>query len=192
MSAHHRRAPGASTVASPEAVAADALPAAHGPTHHAPAPSEDGRVALPFGLIAERLRALLLERSDLSHVDAVVAIARGGVVAGALVAYHLQVPLHIVRLRYRDDTNVPLAASPRLLGEVPDVGGLHVLVVDDVSVSGATLRAIRATLDAAASTTLVLKGRPGAADHVVFDDVPSCVRWPWALEPDEDRGVSSG
>ncbi len=176
----------------PEAAAANALPATGGPTHPAPEPGEDGRVALPFALIAERLRALLVERNDLSRVDAVVAVARGGVVAGALVAYHLRVPLHVVRLQYRDDTNVPLAASPTLLGDVPDVGGLHVLVVDDVSVSGATLRAICAALDAAGSTTLVLKGRPGAADLVVFDDVPSCVRWPWGPVSGESEAVSSG
>jgi len=176
----------------PDTAAVDAIHPASGTTHAAPAPGEDGRVALPFTSIAERLRALLVERRDLSRVDAVVAVARGGVVAGALVAYHLQVPLHVVRLQYRDDTNVPLAASPTLLGDVPDVAGLHVLVVDDVSVSGATLRAICAALDAAASTTLVLKGRPGAADLVVFDDVPSCVRWPWGPVPGESGGASSG
>ena len=148
-------------------------------------------MVLPFDLIASRLRSLL-ERSDLAHVHAVVAVARGGVVAGTLVAYHLQVPLRVVRLHYRDDAHVPLAAAPKLLGDVPDMRGLHVLVVDDVSVSGATLRAICTTLDAATTTTLVLKGRPGAADLVVFDDVPSCVRWPWGLEALEHRDRSSG
>lgn len=171
-------------------LAPDAAPAVRGP-NSIPAPASDGTVVLSFELIASRLRALL-EGSDLAHVDAVVAVARGGVVAGALVAYHLQVPLRVVRLRYRDDANVPLAAAPGLLGDVPDVRGLHVLVVDDVSVSGATLRAICTALDAAATTTLVLKGRPGAADLVVFDDVPSCVRWPWGLEAIEDRDPSSG
>ena len=87
---------------------------------------------------------------------------------------------------------MPLAADPRLLGDVPDVRGRHVLIVDDVSVSGATLRTIRAALAPAGSTTLVLKGRPGAADLVVFDDVPSCVRWPWGLEQTGTRDATSG
>ena len=167
----------------------DAAPAGRGFTA-TPAAASDGKVALSFEMIASRLRTLL-ERSDLAHVDAVVAVARGGVVAGALVAYHLRLPLWVVRLRYRDDANVPLEAGPRLLGDVPDVRGLHVLIVDDVSVSGATLRTIRAALDPSASTTLVLKGRPGAADLVVFDDLPSCVRWPWGPEQMGARDATS-
>jgi uncharacterized protein len=139
------------------------------------------KVALTFETIALRLRRLL-DAVDLRHVDAVVAVARGGVVAGALVAYHLRLPLHVVRSRFRDDLNAPLDEAPQLLGAVPDLTGRHVLVVDDVSVTGATLRAVASALGAAGTTTLVLKGRPEAADHVVFDDVPSCVSWPWGVE----------
>ena len=164
------------------AAAARAVPEGLATTHQ-PVPSQDGRVALAFHSIASRLRTLL-DQSDLADVDAVVAIARGGVVGGALAAYHLQLPMHVVQIRYRDDANVPLEAAPTVLGGGPDVRASHVLVVDDVCVSGATLRAACEALGPVASTTLVLKGRPGAADLVVFDDVTSCVRWPWGLEPD--------
>jgi hypoxanthine phosphoribosyltransferase len=139
------------------------------------------KVVLTFETIASRLRRLL-DATDLRHVDEVVAVARGGVVAGALVAYHLRRPLHVVRSRFRDDANVPLDEVPHVTAEPLDLRGRHVLVVDDVSVTGATLRAVAAALGAEGTTTLVLKGRPGAADHVVFDDVPSCVVWPWAVD----------
>ncbi|CAN5624190.1 hypothetical protein BH23DEI1_BH23DEI1_05570 [soil metagenome] len=139
------------------------------------------KVLLTFHAIAARLRHLL-DTNDLRHVDDVVAVARGGVVAGALVAYHLGLPLHVVRSRFRDDGNAPMATAPTVAAQSPDLTGHHVLVVDDVSVTGATLRAVAEVLGAAGTTTLVLKGRPGSADHVVFDDVPSCVAWPWEVE----------
>lgn len=137
----------------------------------------DTRVLMPFGRVAQRLRERL-SRADLGRIDAVVALARGGIVPGALAAFELGVPLRVLRLRFRDDANAPLTESPVVDEVVPDVRGQRVLIVDDVSVSGATLRAAREALHAEA-VTLVVKGRGDAADVVLFDDVPSCVVWPW-------------
>jgi len=66
------------------------------------------------------------------------------------------------------------------VGAVPDVRGQRIVLVDDVAVSGATLRRARELLGAAQVVTVAFKGRPGAADVVLFPDVPTCVRWPWA------------
>lgn len=133
---------------------------------------------LPFERIAERLR--VADLPDPSEVDAVIAVGRGGAVPGALVAYRLGKPLRLLRLSFRDDANAPLAAAPEPLGEVPDVRGLRIVLVDDVSVSGATLRRARELLGAARVVTVAFKGRADAADVVLFPDVPTCVRWPWA------------
>jgi uncharacterized protein len=135
------------------------------------------RVPMPFERVARRLRERVSDEA-LGRIDAVVALARGGVVPGALAAYELGVPLRVLRMRFRDDANAPLGSAPRVVDAIPDVRGLRVLIVDDVSVSGATLRAARSALDTEA-VTLVVKGAPGAADIVLFDDVPSCVVWPW-------------
>lgn len=132
---------------------------------------------LTFERIAERVRTADLPPAD--EVDAVVAVARGGTVPGALIAYRLERPLRLLRLSFRDDTNAPTNPEPRPVGGVPDVRGQRIVLVDDVSVSGATLRAARELLGAARTTTVAFKGRPGAADVVLFPDVPSCVRWPW-------------
>ena len=132
---------------------------------------------LPLRRIAERLRAADLP--DPADVDAVVAVARGGVTPAALVAYELDAPLRRLALNYRDDANVPRYDAPTPQADVPDVAGLRVVLVDDVSVSGATLRRAAELLNAAHVTTVAFKGRPGAADVVLFPDVPDCVRWPW-------------
>jgi gluconokinase len=135
-------------------------------------------VDLTFERIAERVRAADLPPRD--EVDVVVAVARGGAVPGALIAYRLERPLRLLRLAFRDDANRPEREAPTPVGPVPDVRGLRVVLVDDVSVTGGTLRRAAELLGAARVTTVAFKGAPGAADVVLFPDVPSCVRWPWA------------
>ena len=140
---------------------------------------------LTFARIVERLRTADLPPRD--QVDAVVAVARGGTVPGALVAYRLEKPLRLLRLSFRDDANAPQATAPVPVGEVPDVRDQRIVLVDDVSVSGATLRRARDLLGAAHVVTVAFKGRTGAADVVLFPDVPTCVRWPWAEDvPDPE------
>ena len=137
------------------------------------------RQALTFEAIGERLRDAL-RTHPLGELAAVVALARGGVVLGALAAYELRLPLRVLRLRYRDDANRPLTTNPSAVGPLPEVRGQRVLLVDDVSVSGASLRTARSLLGCS-GPTLVAKGRPGAADLVLFDDIPTCVDWPWQI-----------
>lgn len=133
------------------------------------------KVTLTFEEISARLHA-----APLPQVDVVVGIARGGLVPASLVAHQLRVPLTVMRVNYRDDENKPRAGMPKLL-QPPgvDVTGKRVLLVDDVAVSGATLRFAAGLLTGADHiTTLTLKGK---ADLVLFPEVSSCVNWPWSL-----------
>jgi hypoxanthine phosphoribosyltransferase len=130
---------------------------------------------LSFDEISQRLRTFALP-----EVDVVVGVLRGGRVPAMLVAHQLGVPLRFIRVSHRDDANVPLRDEPDQRGTVPEVAG-RVLLVDDVSVTGKSLQVAAAALPVGTViTTLVLKGRREAADLVVFDDIPECVRWPWA------------
>ena len=136
--------------------------------------TQTNKIPLEFAEISRRLRGL-----PLPAVDAVVGIGRGGVVPASMVAHQLGVPLHVLRVNYRDDNNKPRSSVPRLLEAFNfDFAGLHVLVVDDVSVTGATLNAARNVLVGASITTLVCKGK---ADFVLFPEVTSCVIWPWSM-----------
>ncbi len=130
-------------------------------------------VPLSFIEISDRLR-----KTELPETDLVVGIGSGGVVAAALVAFHLRTELHTITLNYRDENNTPRYEAPIVLQSLfPDtIAGKRVLLVDDVSVTGKTLEAARKLLQGATVTTLTLKGK---ADIVLFPDVQDCVMWPW-------------
>jgi uncharacterized protein len=142
-------------------------------------------VKLELPDIARKLKQL-----NLPKVDAVIGIATGGVAFATMVAFWLEKPLHIIHLNYRDDTNQPRYVKPTLLKAftvdaitftpdaitfTPDTAP-HILLVDDVSVSGATLEAAKHLLPNVGVTTLVIKGK---ADFVLYPEVGSCILLPW-------------
>lgn len=134
------------------------------------------KVALSFTDITRRLKA-----AALPEVDLVVGIARGGIVPASLAAFHLDKPLQVMRVQYRDDANQPLCDAPCVLAlpSLPD-RRLRILLVDDVCVSGVTMQAARAALAGHEITTLVCKGQ---GDFVLFAEIRECVAWPWNIEP---------
>jgi hypoxanthine phosphoribosyltransferase len=132
------------------------------------------KVSLEFSEISRRLHALVLP-----VFDVVVGIARGGLLPASLVAHQLELPLFLMQFNYRDDDNKPRRTVPELLKPLEfDPSGQRVLLVDDVSVSGATFNVARELLSGASITTLACKGK---ADFVLFPEVAACVNWPWSL-----------
>lgn len=109
--------------------------------------------------------------------DLVVAVGRGGILPGYLAARFLEVPLETVVVRFRDETHMQIYPEPRV--EKPlsvDVAGKRVLVTDDVSNSGATLRKAIELLEGAEVTTLVISGN---ADISLYGPHDRCICWPW-------------
>jgi hypoxanthine phosphoribosyltransferase len=130
--------------------------------------------------VEQRLRAL-----PLPDVEAVVAIERGGLAPAQIAASILQRSLFKLRVSYRDDSNEPMFEEPRLVArsQIPCASGADVLLVDDVSVTGATMERARRELSSLTVTTLVLKG---SADHVAFPEIQGCVAWPWSPDGTPD------
>jgi hypoxanthine phosphoribosyltransferase len=135
--------------------------------------SPDARPSVSLESVEQRIRAL-----PLPDVDAVVAVERGGQAPAEIAASILSRPLGRLRLSFRDDHNTPLYREPRVVAqsEIPCAAGGHILLVDDVSVTGATLRRAAEELASYTISTLVLKGD---ADLVAFPELETCVTWPW-------------
>ena len=129
---------------------------------------------LPFEDIVRRLS----EWRFPPGIDGVLGIANGGVVPAALVAQKLGVGMRVIALNYRDDTNEPRFAEPRLVSGIPDLGRWRrVLLVDDVYVSGKSWHAARALLPAEIEVLpFVFKGK---TEFALIRDVDGCVQWPW-------------
>jgi uncharacterized protein len=140
--------------------------------------SAETKVRLELPDIARKLKGLTLP-----DVDAVIGIATGGVAFATMVAFWLEKPLHIIHLNYRDEYNKPRHSQPTLLKPFvidaensPDALARHVLLVDDVSVTGATLETAKRLLPDFQITSLVIKGK---ADFALYPEVRSCILLPW-------------
>ena len=134
----------------------------------------DEQLTLTFADIIQRLHAL-----DLPPVDHVVGVATGGIVPASLIAHQLHKPLSLIHINFRAPDKPPQRPQPALLAADLPAAPCRILLVDDVSVSGATLATARRALPGYAIITLVLKGQ---ADYVLFPDVGACVNWPWKIE----------
>ncbi len=133
------------------------------------------KVQLSFVDISQRLKQL-----ELPEIDWIVGIGSGGIVPASLLAHQLSKPLSLLTINYRAENNVPQHDTPKLLSVapvLPETG--HILLVDDVSISGQTMALAKSLLHQPDIVTLVLKG---SADYVVFPEISSCVHWPWKNE----------
>ena len=110
--------------------------------------------------------------------DLIVGISRGGVVPAAMISSYLKLPLEIIKLNFRDDSQAPKYVAPKLVDPIDfDFENKRVLLVDDRSNSGATLETAKKLLSKAESVkTLVING---TADYSLFEE--DCFRMPWEI-----------
>ncbi len=135
----------------------------------------EDKIGLDFTTISRALKAF-----PFPQVDHVVGIATGGIVPASLIAHQLNRPLSLIEINYRARDNSPRYPRPVLLSWQPlPVGGLRILLVDEVSVTGKTMEFAKTFFKEHNVITFALKGK---ADYVLFPEIASCVNWPWKLE----------
>jgi adenine/guanine phosphoribosyltransferase-like PRPP-binding protein len=121
-----------------------------------------------------------LHRIDLPEIDLILGIASGGIVPASILAYKQQKPMQLIHINYRDVNNKPQFKQPQLM-EKFHIEPMYrrILIVDDVSVTGSTLRSVKELLENHQVWTFTLKGK---ADFVLFPEISSCVAWPWKFK----------
>jgi hypoxanthine phosphoribosyltransferase len=115
-----------------------------------------------------------INKTEFGEYDLIVAIARGGLIPAALVSKKLDLDVKIMKIKYKDEDKRPIYEKPKIEYK-PELEGLRILLVDDVSKTGKTLETAKKALKGNIIETLVLNG---AADISLFN-FDKCINWPW-------------
>jgi uncharacterized integral membrane protein (TIGR00697 family) len=108
---------------------------------------------------------LKVRKIDFDTVDLVVAVGKGGLVPGALIANLLHKKFSVIWLNYRDDKHIPQYEQPRLVNEIEfEYSNKSILLVDDVSRTGATLKKAKEILNTKVKTCVI----NGKADYSLY------------------------
>ena len=130
------------------------------------------KIALSMDEIMDRLKSF-----SFPDVDLVVGITSGATFPARKIADLLNLPIHYIHINFRFPDNTPKYSEPQLI-KLEDIPSHYtrLLLVDDVSVTGKTLKCAVENLKNFSVTTFVLKGK---ADYVLFPEIDTCVDWPW-------------
>lgn len=122
-----------------------------------------------------------IKKLKIAPFDLVIGIGKGGIVPACLIANKIGCDLKIIQINYRDQDNIPKYRHPKIINKFSIPQRVKtILIVDDVAVSGKTLKLVKKVLGDCRSKTLTLIGN---ADYVVFPKIKSCVKWPWENSP---------
>ncbi len=133
------------------------------------------RVTLSMDEIMDRLQSF-----SFPEVDIVVGITSGATYPAEIIADMLNLPVFYIHINFRLSDNTPIYENPQLIKmDVIPSQYARLLLVDDVSVSGKTLKCAVENLQNFTVYTFVLKGK---ADYVLFPEINTCVDWPWKTE----------
>ena len=106
-------------------------------TRSNPIPVE--HLALDWEMFGELCRALALKVARDFEPELVIGVVRAGVIPAAIVASILRVDFHAMRISHSDGDEV--RERPSILSAAPrEARGRRVLIVDEITTSGDTLR----------------------------------------------------
>lgn len=154
-----------------------------------------GNMDLSWELFGELCRAVALRVASDYRPDLVVGIATAGVIPAATVAAMLDCDFESMKISRRDGDS--LHGTPRVLSATPvSCRGRRVLIVDEITTSGDTLRLALAAVrevgpaDVRTATSFV---RPGGYRPNYFAlETDQLVVYPWDRQVVADGGLVTG
>jgi xanthine phosphoribosyltransferase len=160
-------------------------------------PSEPRRFPVSWDQLHRDCRALAWRLSELGSFDALVSIARGGLVPAAIVARELSIRvIETVSIEsYHDDRPT---GDPRILKAVApaflEEEGTGLLVVDDLVDTGGTVRVMRRLLPKAHFAAVYAKplGRPLVDTFITEVSQHTWIDFPWDLGLAFQRPIAAG
>lgn len=165
---------------------------------HAPSPTGglSGRFELSWELFGELCRAVAVKVAQEYRPELVIGIATAGVVPAATVATMLQCDFEAMKVTRREDGRLT-HSYPRVLSPTPvSARGRRVLIVDEITTSGDTLRlalaAVREVGPAAVRTATSFV-RPGGyrPDYHALE-TGALIVFPWDKQVVEGGGLVPG
>lgn len=147
------------------------------------APAANSAFELSWELFGELCRVLALRVSQEYHPEVVVGLSTAGVLPAATVAMILGADFHTLRISRRDRGAV-VRPMPQVLSPTPvAVRGKRVLIVDEITTSGDTLRLALAAVrevgpaDVRTATSFIRPGGYRPDFHALETD--ALVVFPW-------------
>jgi uncharacterized protein len=156
-------------------------------------PSPNEYLDLSWEMFGELSRALALKVARDYDPDLVIGIARAGALPGAVIATILDVDFHSLKISRQGDDEA-VREHPEIMSAAPrEAAGRRVLIVDEVTTSGATLRlalaAVRNVQAAEVRTATSFARRRGYQPDYFALQTDAEVILPWdhhVLDDDDD------
>ena len=159
--------------------------------HPSPAVGATGTLELSWELFGELCRALAVRVSQEYRPELVIGLATAGVMPAATVATMLQADFEAMKVTRRERGQV-VHAYPRVLSPTPvSARGRRVLIVDEVTTSGDTLRLALAAVrevgpaQVRTATSFVRPGGYRPDFHAMETD--ALIVFPWDRQVIEDQ-----
>ncbi len=119
----------------------------------------------------------LLNEIQFEDFDLIVAIGSGGIIPAAFIQRKLNIPMRIININYRDPSHKPKYDDAILLEEKEfPMKNKKILLVDDVSRTGKTLKKAKEYLKHNIIKTFTINGE---GDYSFYNQ-EECLLMPWA------------
>jgi uncharacterized protein len=137
-------------------------------------------------LFGELCRALAVRVSRDFHPEVVVGVARAGVIPAAIIASLLRVDFHAITISRREGAE-RVRARPEVFSQAPrGIQGRRVLLVDEITTSGDTLRlgvaALRDVGPAEVRTATTFARPRGHRPDYLALETDATVLFPWDVK----------